>query len=287
MRFSASRLKLHMSCSLAASYKYEHKLPTRQNGKVAFGKIIHIALAYYYDSRGDHAGALAKFKGLWARPERVGITIDYWPKLTSFDRLMGKGIEIINQVHETHKWKTFTLIGTEIPFLVPFGDHELTGYVDLLGLDRSGTGKELLTITDHKTATKKPSIAELALDVQFTVYLYATYQREFWVGGMAPEFPGLPNGEWLWETVGKMADRRSVWNHLWTQNQIDAGPRTVGDFERLYRVCTEIEKAVNLGVAVPTIGSSCTWCDYQEPCELEIPVSIAAKTDKTDATRWI
>lgn len=286
MRFSASRLKAHMKCSLHAKYRYEDKLPTRQNAKASFGTIIHQAIAYYYDSHGNFDGALGMFKRLWADPAKAGVEPDVWPKGVSFGSLMGKGIEILKALHEKHKWNNYNLIGTEIPFLVPFGRHELTGFIDLLGTERNGAGRELLTIADHKTNSRKPYSAELALDIQFTTYVYATHQPEFWMGGMDPQFPGLPNGEWLWNTIGKTMDRRAVWNHLWTAQQIDAGPRVTTDFRRMYRVCDQIEQSLKLGLAVPTIGEACMWCDFQDACQLEIPVAISNKTDKTDPTRW-
>lgn len=276
-----------MRCSLAAKFRYVDRLPTRQNAKASFGSIIHIAIAQFFEGGGDYDNAVITFKTLWANPARAGVEPDYWPKGTSFGSLMGKGLEILANLKERYKLCDFRLIGTEIPFLVPFGEHELTGVIDLVGIEKSGTGKELLTITDHKSSSRVPSTAELALDIQFTTYVYATFQREFWVGADDPEFPGLPNGEWLWETVGKCMDRRSKWHHLYGARLIDAGPRTTTDFQRLYRLCSEIEHAVDLNVAVPTIGESCQWCDYQDPCTLDIPVSISASKDTTDDTRWI
>lgn len=278
---------MHMRCSLAAKYKYVDRLPGRQNAKASFGSIVHAAIARFYESAGDLGAAMALFKTQWANPSSVGLEPDYWPKGTSFGSLMAKGIEILERLEEKYRVTNFVLIGTEIPFLVPFGRHELTGYVDLLGIERSGTGKQLLTITDHKTNSKRPVMAELALDVQFTTYVFASHQREFWVGGNDPEFPGLPNGEWLWETVGKTMERRAIWHQLYSAQHIDAGPRVTTDFQRLYRVCDEIENALNLGVAVPTIGESCNFCDYVEPCQLEIPVAIDGLKDKNDPTRWI
>lgn len=288
MRFSASRLKAWMDCPLAAKYRYEDNLPRRQNAKTVFGTIIHECLQYYYESRGDYDGALRMFKWKWAAPDKAGHPIDYWPKYTTFGSLMGKGIEIIGYVHESHRWQDFTVLGTEIGFLVPIGEHELTGYIDLLGLEKSGTGTELLKVIDYKTASRSPSIAQLSLDVQLTAYDYAVSQREFWTGVDGnPEFCGIDNGEYWWEMVGRHTPHRCIWWGVWVGKQIDAGPRTRKDHERLYRVMTEIEKSIKAGVAVPKIGEACSWCDFQEPCALEIPVAIAQTTDATDPTRWI
>lgn len=287
-RYSSSRLGAHMECSLAAKYKYIDNLPRKASAKMVFGSIIHVCLQYYYESRGNHAGAERKFVRMWVDPAKAGYPIDYWPKYTNFGTLMAKGKEILKYVHETHRWQDFVVLGTEIKFLVPIGDFELTGYIDLLGIERSGTGTELLKIIDFKTASKAPSIAQLALDVQLTVYDYAVSQPEFWLGIEGnPEYPGLDNGQWLWETVGKSMTHRCIWWGVWTQRQIDAGPRNKKDHERLYRTMVEIEKSIKAGVAVPKIGEACNWCDFQDPCALEIPVAINQLADESDASRWI
>jgi len=104
-----------------------------------------------------------------------------------------------------------------------------------------------------------------------TVYSYATTQREFWVGNGA-DYPGLPDGEAMFEQLADV-DRRSIWYHLWNGAEIDAGTRGDADFGRLYRVCNEIERAIELDVFVPDIsGETCIFCPYVKPCcGVEIP----------------
>jgi hypothetical protein len=277
-----------MECSLQAKYKYEDGLPSKRNAKTVFGSIVHESLQYYYESRGDESGAIKMFMSKWGHPEKAGHVIDYWPRYTSFDGLMKKGKEVIKYVHQSHRWQDFTVLATEHPFLVPFGPtHELTGFVDLVGIEKSGTGTELLKIIDFKTASKAPSIGELALDPQLTTYSYAATRPEFWLGVEGdPRFPAIDNGEW-WLTMTKGMPHRAIWWGVWVGRQIDAGPRTQKDFERLYRVCTEIQKAKDADVFMPKIGSACTFCDYKNECALEIPVAIAQTEDKTDPNRWI
>jgi CRISPR/Cas system-associated exonuclease Cas4 (RecB family) len=55
---------------------------------------------------------------------------------------------------------------------------------------------------------------------------------------------------------------------------------------RLYRVCQEIEKAVERDVFVPSIsGESCTYCDYADgPCPVTIP-SVAELREQEAA--WL
>ena len=284
MRFSASRLKLWMSCPLAAHYRYDEGLPTYPNGKTVFGTVMHSAMELY-NNTGDYDAAVALFKKLWANPP---VEPAWWPRSTSYKSLRIKGLEILEAMKTHYRFNDRVVMGTEVPFLVPFGDHELTGFIDLLETRRSGTGRELLTVVDYKTAAKPPSAAELALDPQMTVYLYAISQREFWVGAKNnPDFPGLENGEWLWETIGRDMPKRAIWFGLWNGKEHDAGPRTETDFGRLYRVCEQIERAIEHEIFVPKIGTHCQVCDFAEPCAMEIPVAIRNLEDEDDDERWI
>jgi hypothetical protein len=143
-------------------------------------------------------------------------------------------------------------------------------------------------IITHNSASKAPTTTELALDIQFTAYVWAVSQKEFWVGAKDnPDFPGIENGEWLWETVGRDMAKRAIWFGLWNGKELDAGPRTDDDFSRLYRLCDEIVRATEYEVFVPKIGPACETCDYVEPCAMEIPVAVRALRDEDDDERWI
>lgn len=281
VRFSASRLRAYMNCSLAAHYRYDEGLPQRSNAKAVFGKVIHAAVEHF-NLTGDVAAAKKMFLKEWAEADP-----DYWPKFTNYQGLKARGPEILEHVAQHYRFQDRTVLGTEIPFLVRIGEFELTGFIDCLETQRSGTGREILKLIDYKTNAKDPSKSDLALDVQFTTYMYAISQKEFWTGAPGePEFGGLPNGEWLWATL-QGVPRRAIWFSLWNGRQLDAGPRTEVDFGRLYRVCTEVDSAIEHQVFVPKIGEPCTYCDYVERCSMEIPVSIAALEDKSDPNRWV
>lgn len=283
MRFSASRIKTWMDCPLRAHYHYDRHLPRRQTGAARFGQVVHEAVAVYYETRGDIQLALDTFKQRWAMVSKEDLV---WHAGTSFGGYMDRGKEMLDRLHSKHRWQRYTHLGSEIGFVVPFGRHELHGYIDALGIEKSGTGKELLKITDFKTSTKAPTLTELALDPQFSVYLYAVNQEQFWVGD-GGEFKGIDNGAWLWATVGRDIPKRAIWRSLHTGRQIDAGPRTPTDYRRLLRVCEEIDKAIKADIHVPKIGPACGRCDFQDPCELEIPVAINALNDSGDPNRWI
>jgi hypothetical protein len=273
-----------MECPLRAHYHYDLALPATPMFEASsyYGQCVHESLDYYYRSCGDLDGAVSRFKMAWAKAPGG------YPKRTSFESYRTRGIEALQKAHLNHRWQTFVYFASEHRFLVPFGRHQLTGVVDLLGTERSGTGTEILKVVDHKTATKLPTLTELALNSQFTVYLWAVKQPDFWTGIKGnPSYPPINSGAWYYDTVAKMMPARGIWHQVGTGREIDVGPRTERDFARLYRVCCEIEKAVNANVHVPKIGPGCEYCDYQAECELEIPVSIAAANNPDDQERWV
>lgn len=284
MLFSASRLRLWMECPLAAHYRYDQHLPTSANAKTVFGSVIHRALQTF-NLGGSFDDTVAQFKREWKDPPEE---IAWWPRSTTYAGLRAKGLDILEAVKDHYRFQDRVVYGAEIPFLVPFGDHQLTGFIDLVESRLSGNGAELITVHDYKTAAKAPSASQLALDVQMTVYIWAVSQREFWVGVKDNDaFPGIENGEWIWETRGRDLPKRAIWSALWTGKELDAGPRTDVDFGRLYRLCDEIERAIAAEVFVPKIATHCDVCDFAEPCSMEIPVSVRALKDEDDPDRWI
>lgn len=244
------------------------RMPARTNGKASFGTVIHYCLQQYNQGT-NLEEAVALFKDLWANPDKLGVAPDYWPKFTTYGSLREKGVDILRGYDEKVKWENRQIIVSEHRFLVPMGDHELEGTVDHVEIKKAGNGHRTLRIVDFKTNSRQPTLVELRLDLQFTTYMFAAMQPEFWLGN-GPDYPGIPGGEDLFEVARKLP-MRGVWSHLWTNKEINAGERDDGDFMRLYRLITEIEKAIAADVYVPKIGEACVWCDYTHHCNIEIP----------------
>lgn len=269
MRFSASSLKTWMNCPLQAHFKKTMDYVELRNGKTSFGTCIHDAFEFY-NNCGDVDAAIDRFGTTWQNPEILDAAVDYWPKYTSYGGLRARGIEMLREYDSKNKWEDRVVVATEHKFKVPFGEHELSGMVDLIEHKKSGKGNKILRILDYKTTSKQPNLQQLRLDIQFTVYIYASLQKEFWVG--YDDVEGMPNGEELYEKYATM-DRRAVWYHLMGNKEINAGSRDDTDFMRLYRLVLEIEKAMEREVFVPSInGDSCTFCPFTEVCPAVIPV---------------
>lgn len=265
MRVSQNFIKTWMGCPLQAKFRYIDKMGDyRQNAKASFGTCIHNALELY-NKTADLDKAIETFKDTWANPEKLGVAPTQWPKYTTFGGLMGRGIEILKEYDAKQKWDKRLVVATEHPFIVPFGRHELLGYVDLLELRNTAKGYTAMRVVDYKTNSKQPLDSQLRLDIQFTSYVYATLQPEFWMG-FGTETPAIPDGERLYEEWLDLP-RRPIWYHLWGNKEFDCGERDDQDFKRLYRALNEIEKAMDKEVYVPNIsGETCVYCDFTEPC---------------------
>jgi RecB family exonuclease len=277
-RFSASRLKKYMTCPLQAHFRYIEHLPEQQNAAAAFGTIVHRALQVFNETASFDL-AMETFRELWRDPEKIGLVIDYWPKYTSYGSYLEKGVEIIERYCDSMKWDERTVLATEHPFVVPFGEYELNGIVDLLEIRRSGNGQRLLRVVDYKTG-QSPNAAALREDPQLTIYLYAVDQQEFWIGN-GPDFPGIPDGERLFDELREMP-RRAIWYQLTPPKEIDAGPREEGHLLRLYRVCQQVERAHRFEVFIPRIGEACQFCSYTVECGVPF-----VQHDQPDPHAWL
>ncbi len=298
MRLSASRLKTWMDCPLQAKFKYVDKLPSRQNAAATFGNCVHAALEQFCRDH-DLDRALKMFEDYWTYPEKLGITPQTWPRGTSFGGYMERGKNSLRMYAESAKWINREFIASEHNFCVPFGEFELTGKVDLLEFSKDKNGDDTVKVTDFKSNARAPFVANLRLNVQFTVYDLASRQKEFWLGTPqfdaagnkdADTFPplSLPNTlfntpEDAWERAQKCT-RSPTWFGLMQAKEWDCGERNESDYMRLYRVAKEIEKALEHNVYVPNIsGDTCGICPYVEPCKLPFD----PRQDATNPPSWI
>lgn len=277
MKVSISTLKTWMSCPLQARFKEVERRPYKQNAKASFGVCIHEALEQY-NNHGDVDRAIDRFLETWDDPSILNVVPEVWPKYTSYGKLREKGIQVLRLYDEKNKWENRQIITQEHRFCVPIGDHLLSGIVDVVEAKRSGRGARSLRIVDYKTNSKAPTKMQLAMDIQFTAYVYASLQPEFWLGNpeetarSSQDYLAVPNGSMYMEAFHNV-DRRAVWHDLWNNKEIDAGRRDDMDFLRLYRCITEVANAIEKEVYVPNIsGDSCTWCDYTDLCSAVGPI---------------
>lgn len=265
-----------MECPKKADFRYNRNLPEPQSAAASFGTIAHHAMQIYNDTR-NLQKASAAFEYFWRHPEELGVAPEIWPPRTDYDTYRTKGLAALRAFAESCTWTKRRVLATEHKFLVPFGDHELMGYVDCIEITGGKTGQEL-RLTDYKTSMRIPYAGNLRQNLQITVYDYASRQPEFWLGNGA-DFPAMENGAHWWTFIPGMP-RRNVWYALIQGKAVNAGERTTADFMRLYRVADEIQRALDHQVYVPNIsGDSCGFCPYVTPCGLAIPPSQVKDDD--------
>jgi hypothetical protein len=140
--------------------------------------------------------------------------------------------------------------------------------MDLLRL----TDRGILDVADYKTGKTSPY---LRYNVQFTAYIYATYQDEFW--------GSVPDGEQWKKKVGSLP-RTATWIDLKSTpfKEVSAGTREEADFRRLEKTCNALASSVEAEIFVPTLsGESCAYCDFYDECGLpEGNLLTARKADE-------
>lgn len=125
MRFSASSMRSYMNCPLQAKFKHIERRPSLQHAKASFGTCIHDALEMYNNGTPVDE-CVERFKYTWENPEVLDVVPDIWPERgAGFGALRNKGIEMLRTYDRINGFESRQVIGTEIEFIVPFGDHEL------------------------------------------------------------------------------------------------------------------------------------------------------------------
>lgn len=258
MKFSASQLKNWQKCALQSKFNYIDSIPQEQGSAAWFGSAVHDALDQFHKGKTEEE-AINIFMNIMNGPEP-----DYWNRQATLTGYKDTGPRMIHEYCQADKWKSSDVIGSEIKFMIDFGEHQLSGIVDYLELPHD---HHELRIVDFKTG-RRPILDTLYLDVQFTIYDYASRQKEFWCGHPDdPEkYAGLENGEELFEYFQNVP-RKLVWYDLKKNQEVYAGKREKRDYARLYRLCEQVARAIEHEVYIPTLdGDTCTYCPYTDIC---------------------
>lgn len=263
MKVSASLIKTWMKCPLQAKYRYIDGFPEKSNAAASFGSAVHLALELYNNTF-DVDGAVKTFLYVWDHPDEFGLEPEIWPMRTSFGLYRERGEQFIRAYDEENRWVEKDIVATEHRFCVPIGGNLLSGIVDILEIPHRTNE---LHIVDLKTGSR-PNNTNLGLDVQFSSYLWAAKQKEFWCGYELEKekYSGFENGEELFERV-KNYNVIGIWYDLRNNKQYRVGERTEGDFRRLFHCIDQIGRAMEAEVFVPSIsGDACSICSFHETC---------------------
>lgn len=258
MKFSASQLKTWQSCSLQAKFSYIDKKGRSTGSSALFGSCVHEALELLNKGVSLEDAEIYFLDNIQSREP------DYWNRRTSLTGFKDKGVQMLRDYAAYQELNPADVIASEFRFMVDVGEHQVSGIVDAIELPHDHSS---LDVIDYKTG-RRPILDTLHLDIQMTIYQWASMRREFWTGypGQEDKYQGIENGEEFFEYF-KDIPRKAYWFDLKTAEPIYVGDRTGRDFGRLYRLIEQVARAVEYDVYVPTLtGDTCTWCDHTDIC---------------------
>lgn len=242
--WSATRLKTYLTCPRQFRYAYVDAIPSIPTAPLVFGRTLHEVLCFGHErqmQKGQLPTApemLAHFDTLWQ---------DALAKEHPFFRsgaptpgqLETTGHEIL-RAYLSAPENAAAPLAAELAFEVEVGDIRLAGIVD-----RVEEGETGLVIVDFKSGTRKPKEADLACDLQFTLYAFA-------IGRM----------------MGQRVER-VVHYHLRDGSRFDVMPTDEQFAWLLDEVVSHVAGAVAREEFAPRAGFWCNWCDYRELCQAE------------------
>lgn len=150
MRFSQSGIQLWSKCPEAYRQRYINKVTSKQSAAASFGTVVHFALETYHSNGRDIDLARRTFEHYWKHPEQMGVAPEYYLPRTSWYQYNNQGLEMLNAYHDGAKWSQDEIIGLEVPFDLPIGEHTLVGFIDILRIKTDKDGNKTLDAGDFK-----------------------------------------------------------------------------------------------------------------------------------------
>lgn len=251
IKLSASRIKTYLTCPRQFRYRYVDGLPTVLTGALAFGKVIHQVIhdlhqwSIYSNEPLHEEIALSNFARLWEQ------TIDEQkPEFKSDDEMIeyAKLAELILFGYiEAHRDKAQPFL-MEFPFEIELHDEHYGHNYSLRGIiDRIDQTDDGLIVVDFKSGKRKPSLRDLAGDVQFSVYAFAS---------------GYIFGQEV---------RELVLYHLRDQTSLVTSRKP----EQIRQLTNSLMPHVVRGIAdskfAPHLGYWCNFCEFKARCLAEGP----------------
>jgi hypothetical protein len=254
MKVRQSSLKQFGICGRQYYYAQILQLGGEEVGSLTIlGSVFHYAVDVYENYGYNVKQAHKTFDWYWDHPELLGLRIDFYHTRTTKEGLRKRAHAMLDRYHELRPWSDGTLIGTEVNFTVPIGDHELTGTIDKLWYR---PGQKKVEVIDFKTGSFVPK--KLRYNIQFTAYCYATTRPEFWEQVKNTEFSDGYERFINYKRAG-------WWYHARNNKMFNAGGRGERDYKRLSLAVVEMDNAINANVfPLDYQGENCGWCAYAD-----------------------
>jgi len=252
---SYSQLSLYLECPLKYRFRYIDEIKAEGiSSAMAFGKAIHEALAQFYRESMDGvpfslSGFLNAFAEAW-EDEYVRNDVVYKEGET-FESLLAQG-EALLRVFARERLPTMRVIAVEVPFEFNLENPEtgeefpipIKGIIDLIEEDDSGT----LWVVDHKTSARAFSEQQLNADLQLMIYAAAVEQLDM-VEGREKRY--------RFDVLTKTKKPKFLQYRLYKDDL---------DRRKLYRMVTEMWKAIEAEAFYPRYSAHYSGCAWEEEC---------------------
>ena len=177
---SASSIGTYIDCSMKYKLAKIDKLPPSHiSDSLVYGSTIHRVLEVFhearmYNERVPLSMILELFEDYWKLELNRTSSVKFKKGVTA-ESLLNQGKSLLTVYCDKYPYDDYKVIGTEeaISFTIPGLPVPIIGAIDLLEEDDS----ETLIITDHKTAGRAFSNAEVLKNMQLTIYQIAMKKR--------------------------------------------------------------------------------------------------------------
>lgn len=252
---SYSQLSLYLECPLKYRFRYVDELKAEGvSSALAFGRVIHEALAYFYRQIMDEEpfsliGFLDVFAEKWEDACEGKDVV--FKEGEDFDSLLALGKDLL-RLFARERMPTLRVIAVEVPFEFKLENPEtkeafpvpLKGVIDLIEEDETGT----LWVVDHKTAGRAFSDHDLDADLQLMIYAAAVEQLDM-VEGRKKRY--------RFDVLTKTKKPKFLQYRLYKDNL---------DRRKLYRLVTEMWKAIEAEAFYPRYSTHYAGCAWEEEC---------------------
>ncbi len=241
---SYSQISTYLTCPLRYKFQYVEQVPPAFTSAVlAFGSAIHEAVAAFYKTylEGDFLKPdqmLDVYREVWRQKEDIRFFNgdDEISLLMRAEQLLGVFYESFEPIT--------TILGVEEFFAVNIGDlPTFQGYIDLI--ERSLAGE--ISIVDLKTASKKPSNANVQSNLQLTAYSLGATGL-----GFEPQDLKLRLDVLVKTTQPDLVKYETK--------------RTEEDRRRFVKTVEQVWNGIESGVWYPRIDWHCQQCAFAGPC---------------------
>ncbi|MEK7142666.1 MAG: PD-(D/E)XK nuclease family protein [Patescibacteria group bacterium] len=237
MRISYSALDTFNRCPKKYQFQYLERVRVPEKPELFFGSLIHevVQLALKKDPiLPPIEELLAFYKSKWQE--------EIFSSAAEAKQYFAWGENMIRHFHSSHKPGLRNIVAVEKRFLIPLGDHQLSGMIDRV--DKLPFGA--FEVIDYKTSKQLPSKENIDQDKQLCMYHLAV--------------------EYLWPEAKDIRLTLYFLKHN-SQMTTKRRPDEIEEIkEHIIKTAAKIEKETDF---FPKANPLCDWCEYGHLCPLQ------------------